>query len=481
MRRWLVGVAFVLGCQSSVRARAELAYAKGDYVGAAALYDQILAGDPGDGDAHVARARARNAAFRAIVVAAHTARIRGNFEASLGELKRFFELRRDWKIAPPPRFAEAAETELAVATAYIADTIGRALQTGPFAAEVALARHAPTLELAGLDDRRAELAAPIQRAGLAGCSELTASASPATPYWTWLVDRACAHWGGPRLVVPLLPHQLAALEVMGSVAGARLDQNASMRDSVGAAFRASVWYATSAPDHVRASLGGSIAASISSYPITLTAAWTESVPYTDYETSQESYQEPYDETEWYWEQVPYTDSDGTTSYRSEYKSRTVTKHRTAYRTVTNPVTRYRDESRSFDYQATRSDGHYTSELQVRFDGPLAAVAPIVTSDFTETGIDHEVTHAKADVWPQRANLTTFATFVEREQAELRTRVSRELADHYRRTFCAASAYALDEAAACAFLDPKAVPQPVHAALRAKLGADEPHLMHVLGR
>jgi hypothetical protein len=481
VRRWLAGVVFVLGCQPTVRSRAEVAYAEGNFLRAVELYDQILDKKPGDGDAHVERARARNAAFGAIVVAAHTARIRGNFEAALGELRRFFELRRDWKISPPPQLAEAVATELTTATAYVADSVGRALKTGPFAAEVVLARHAPTLDLAGLGERRAELAAPIRSAGLAGCTSLTATASPETPYWTWLVDRACAHWGGPRLVVPALPHQRSVLEVAGAVDGARTDQNAGFRGSVGAAFRASVWYAPSVPGVVRASLDGTIAATLSSRPITLTAEWIESVSYTEDETSQESYQEPYNDTEWYHDQVPYTNSGGTTSYRTEYKSRTVTKYRTAYRSVTNQVTKYRDESRTFAYHASQREGHYTSELRVRFDAPLDTLAPIHTSDFTESGIDHDVTHARAGVSPQRANLMTFLGFVAREQTQLRTRVLRALGDHYRRKHCAAATYTLDEAAACAFLDPKDVPQPVHAALRATLGPDEPHLMHVLGR
>jgi hypothetical protein len=481
MRRWLVGVVFVLGCQPTVRSRAEVAYATGDYVGAVALYDRVLAEKPGDGDAHVGRARARNAAFRSLLAAAHAARIAGISEVALDNLRRFLELRRDWRIAPPPQLAQALETELAAATEYVATSVGHALKTGPFAAEAALARHATTLDLAELGHRRAELAATIHTAGLASCAQLTGSTSATMPYWTWLVDRACAHWGGPRLVVPVLPHQVSRLDVTGAIDGARGDQNAQLRESITAAFRASVWYAPSAPATVRASLTGTIAATLSSRPVRLTAEWTESVPYTDYETSQESYQEPYDDTEWYWEQVPYTNSDGTTSYRSEHKSRTVTKYRTAYRSVTNPVTKYRDESRTFEYEATHREGHYASAFRVDFDGALRDLVPSIASDFGTTGIDHDVTHSPSGVTPRRANLMTFADFVAREQHRMRARVLAALGEHYRRVFCAAPTYTLDAAAACAFFDPKDVPRPVQAAVRAMLGPDEPHLMRALGR
>jgi hypothetical protein len=233
VRKWLAGVVVVVGCQPTVRSRAEVAYAEGNYLRAVELYDQILAEKPGDGDAHVERARARIAAFRAHVVAAHAARIRGNFEAALGELKRFFVLRRDWNITPPPQLEQAVATELTVVTNYVADSITRALATGPFAAEVVLTRHGGTLDLAGLGDRRAELAAPIRRAGLARCSELTATTSPAMPYRTWLVDRACAYWDGPRLVVPVLPHQLSTLEVTGGVERHRCQYRSERAEAAG--------------------------------------------------------------------------------------------------------------------------------------------------------------------------------------------------------------------------------------------------------
>jgi hypothetical protein len=105
-------------------------------------------------------------------------------------------------------------------------------------------------------------------------------------------------------------------------------------------------------------------------------------PVTDHETVHESYQEPYDDTESYVEQVPYTEyrtrtelcgtatcttSEPITAYRSERKTRTVTRHRTAWRTVTKAVTKYRSVPRSFHFEALEQIGHYASRLRVTFD------------------------------------------------------------------------------------------------------------------
>lgn len=92
------------------------------------------------------------------------------------------------------------------------------------------------------------------------------------------------------------------------------------------------------------------------------------------------------------------------------------------------------------------DGRYASSLRARFDGPFRDLAPTITADFTASGVDHDASFAPAGVAPERANLMT-----------------------------------LESAAACAFLDPKRVPPPVHAALRSAFGADEPFAMRALGR
>ena len=52
---------------------------------------------------------------------------------------------------------------------------------------------------------------------------------------------------------------------------------------------------------------------------------------------------------------------------------------------------------------------------------------------------------------------TFADFVAREQQRMRGRVLTALGEHYRRVFCSAPTFTLDSAAACAFFDPKDVP------------------------
>src|SRR5262245_13405252 len=129
-----VVLAGLAGCAPSTRARAQAAYARGDYLGAASLYDQILAANPRDAGALAKRTEARNAALGAIAGAAYTARAAGDAERALAELGRALELRDGWQLAPAPAVASAVAIEVDAAGAYLDGAIARALDTGPFAA-----------------------------------------------------------------------------------------------------------------------------------------------------------------------------------------------------------------------------------------------------------------------------------------------------------------------------------------------------------
>jgi hypothetical protein len=114
--------------------------------------------------------------------------------------------------------------------------------------------------------------------------------------------------------------------------------------------------------------------------------------------------------------------------------RTVTKYRTATRDVTTPVTRYRDVPHSFTYEATEQTGTYSSALHARLDGGVPEVVVTVAIDA-----------------------------------------------RYAELHCAKPHHTIEDAAACAYLDPKRTPPAARASLRTVFGDDEPFLASVLAR
>lgn len=492
------------GCGPTMREQARTAYVRGDYLGAVQLYDKILSSAPTDAEAIVRRTEARDAALRVMAQETRSERGAGKLDAAMGKLARALELRDQWRAVPSPPVAAALADEVTAASSHIDQQVARALTVGPFAAEAESLRHAALLRFGDLTARRERVEAAVRAAGHADCDRLSAMTSPQTPYWTWLVDRACAHWGGTRLTVPVLPHQRSGLEVTGGViVGETLEVDtanpiatAGFLDAATAAFRDSLWYSPAAPEKLTGLLDGKLVALFSAEKISVSRDWTEQVPYTADEVVSESYQEPYDDTETYTEQVPYTEYQttqepcGTTTctsstpvtvYRTETKTRTVTRHRTAWRDVTQQVTRYRDEPRVFRYEAIDRKGRYASAIRLRFEAPLKQHVPYMLGNYKDSGVDHDARFAPAGVSPERANLMTLGGFLKQEQERYVTFLRDELAGHYQQRFCSASSYTLDAAAACAFRDPKQAPPPVHAALASALGPDEPFFMRALGR
>jgi len=499
MTRSLAVLAVVVGC-TSVRQLAETAYSKRHFRAAAALFDDLVKKHPDDVAARQRRTDARIAVLREMLIAVQAARRASQPTRADRLLEDLLDQRADWEMAIDRGAAPALAVEVTATGDHLAAEVDQVARTiGPLAAEARLADHEHLLAYPDFADRGRAMLARVGVVGRARCDALVAETSETRPAWSWLVERYCTHFGAAATIPRgTFPNLRTGLELDGGVGGLSDLEAVAFRGALADAFRTSAWYAPNGTGTLHATLQGTLAATFGAHPIAQSASWTEQVPYTDYETEQESYQEPYDDTESYSEQVPYTEYQtqteacGTTTctstvpvtvYRTEWKTRTVTKYRTAYRDVQKAVTRYRDVPHTFDYVATQRTGHYASQLAIAVDAapPLASVAATVGRDDTATGIEHDVTFEPAGVVPVRADLETWDHLVTSERARLAARLVAELDARYAATYCTATVYTRDAAAACSYLDPARVPEPVHATLRGTFAADEPFLARILTR
>lgn len=494
-RLFLGALVVMAGCAKSVSTRADEAYKKRSYLEAAELYDQVVRANPNDTKAAAKRTAARSEALRELLAATSRARVAGKLDQATTSLAELLVRRNSWAMKLDGQAAKELTLEIVAAGSAIATAVtATATSRGPLSAELLAAHYAPLLAHADFQNWRREIEDSVAGVGRTKCEALAPRAT--TPYWSWVVGTYCQHFGGVDVKVLPRANARTGLVVEGSIVGIPAEDTARIRTTLSAVFRESVWFSPDAPKQARAQLGGKLAVTFDSRPITKTATWTEKVPYTAYEDEQESYQEPYNDQESYSEQVPHTEyrtesrSCGsstcsetvpTTVYSSETRYRTVTKYRTAYRTVTKPVTRYRDEPRSFTYAAIERSGHYVSALRLRFDRDSPEVVAEVKTDSFERGLDHDVSNADAGVSPQRANLPQLADLTAHEEAQLGTEVKTKLEAAYREAYCRASEFSLEEAAACAYLAPADVPAGVHAALRGAFGDDELQLAAILRR
>lgn len=485
----------IAACAPSLQERAGAAFDKHQYLEAATLYDAVVHAHPDDAHARARLMTARTLVIRELLAQTAVARTSGHEEQATATLSQVLGDRDAWSMALPDPDHLALTVEVVAASGYIDREVGRATRSaGPLSGEHRLGELSGLLAHADFARTRSQITEGVAAAGRTACELLAPQAT--TPYWSWVVARYCTHWQGVPVTMVPRPNLHASLVVDGAIDGASDADTVRVRDALAEAFHASVWFGGDGQAPVRGTLHGAVAAAFDAQTVSRTASWTESVPYTAYETTQESYQEPYDDTETYSEQVPHTEyrtqtnpcGDTTctetvpeTVYTTEWKTRSVTRYRTAYRDVTNPVTRYRDEPRSFTYAALERTGRYTSQLVVTIAGDEPAVSAAVADDRSEHGFDHDVTNVAAGVSPERANLTQLPAFVAAEAEALQAELRARLDERYRQLYCSASQYALEDAAACAYLDAAHAPAAVHATLASVFGADERWLGDVLAR
>ncbi|MGE3456021.1 MAG: hypothetical protein AB7O24_12980, partial [Kofleriaceae bacterium] len=300
---------------TTLRGRADEAYARGDYLEAAKLYDQMVAEDPRNTEAVKRRFEARVAALRTMLRSTQLARSTGRSEAAVNELAKLLHHRDLWGMPPDPETAGPIAAEVTAATAHVQVVIDRLVMARrPLGAQQTLGQFQPLLARPDFGNRYELLQSTIGAAGRRHCDKLAAETSaPTTPYWNRFLNRYCAYWGSETRRGAELPHARSGLLVVGGIHGETREQINALQEALGAAFAGSVWFDRAAAMPAHCKIDGHVSSSFSERSVTLTNNWNESVPYTAYETNQVPYQEPYTETESKWEQVPHT----------EYETRTV--------------------------------------------------------------------------------------------------------------------------------------------------------------
>lgn len=495
MRSLLISLVLVVASCATTKGQADDLYDQGRFLEAAELYDRIARENPNDVEAKVRRTRARNGALRMQLAYVTRVRQAGQRELAALQLQKLFQLRDSWQMNTEPAIAKLLETEVFEAGKWLEGVVANRVRTaGPLVGEAIALQFQELFAHPELDRWRSSIGLAIESAGRDVCSRIAPTTT--TPYWSWIANRYCTHFN-IRAVEPMrLPNLRAGLAVTGSVQGSASGESERMRIALANAFKASVWYANDGATPVRATLAGSVAATFDSRSVTRTADYTEQIPYTDYQTVQESYEEPYTDTEYYTEQVPHTEyrsesyscGDSTCSrtvpetvYRSESRTRTVTKYRTQWRSVTRPVTRYRTESRTYTYAGVEHHGRYQSSLRLVVAADLDGLIAQVEQNVDETGFETDASFPQAGVYPQSANLTSAESFVAGEERRLVADLHARLQALYAARYCRGDEFTLEEASRCAYLDLAAAPPEAQKVLHAQFGEDLQFLPTVLAR
>lgn len=475
--------ATLLGACGAKDRGAVQAYERGDYAEAAERYDALLAQQPNDASLRQRRDEARRRAH-AQQLAGIAAVAPHDLDRKIAELRTLLTRRDSWTPGTP----SLGDAQLDGALASVEDDVrmhltaelrGFTQARRMLAGGDALAARRQALPFADFGELWPVLVEEGRAATAQHCRAVMPARPADSPHLTSLLTAYCNDAGAP--VPP--PSSLGLASELGlsvSIAGVSAAQAAAASHVVSMSFIESPWYDPASPLHLTGTLTGRNDFWFTARAEMLEAPWSEQVAYEDTET----FQEPYTDTETYSEQVPYT-VDHTesypcgsstctrqvpsTEYRTESRTRTVTKYRTATRTVT----RFRTEQRSHTYRATRRDGKYAASWQVAvqldaISGELPLAFP-VTAGITQYGYDHDESFAPAELAPGRANLMTPEGWFDYVVSGLGDRLRDQLRLRWQASFCRLPSYTVETAARCA--RGVAPPALAHVALEQIFGAD----------
>lgn len=179
-----------------------------------------------------------------------------------------------------------------------------------------------------------QLQKQVNQKGLVKCDDLRKYGTN-KPFYRSFVSQFCKYWGPERSLSSdsnISSVLFSKVETTSTITNIDGTSAGSLRAALNKTFADSPWYNPEANKLVQVKLSGTYNWTPKSENVRQVHNYKVSVPYTAYENVKRSRQTPYSTTE---------------------KGVMVTKYRTEYYKVKEPVTRYRDEARIYEYQALR--------------------------------------------------------------------------------------------------------------------------------
>ncbi|MBJ6761134.1 hypothetical protein JGU66_10200 [Myxococcaceae bacterium JPH2] len=459
----------LLAACSSLRGKANDLAKKGRFVEAADLYDQLLREAPNDAGLLTARDDLRWRGLSQLLGQARQSRFEERDEEAEMSLEQFLTRRAQWGSKLDGALESSLLDEMESTHRHLRLLIsGPAKRGDALTAEAQLGRKQALLAFAEMAPIRRDLEEAVQQGGRATCERLKALPGDAGPHWVGLVSRYCRHYRQAAPEAPVFPEALGVPTWHVSVEGMEDHVVTFLQERLARAFEASPWFSAQAPRQAPLNLEGAFSERAWSQPVELTAAWTESVPYTDHEDRKASVEVPYTVEETYVE-------------KNETKTRKVTKYQTVEYTTTVEVTRYRDEQRSFDYKALQRgvDLRFVLVTEALLRGAHSPLAVKGEDALSASGYEHDVTFTPGGVSPRRANLPVGGAWLEAQLLGYEHIFARKLVEGWRDAWCTSPAVTRDEAARCARAG-VALPDPDRAVLADVLGEDAGQVHRLYG-
>jgi hypothetical protein len=307
----------------------------------------------------------------------------------------------------------------------------------------------------------------------------------AAPYLARMAAAYCQHFGVVAPALAPMPDSVNGVAVTGEIVGMTVSQRAQLDRALQGWLRESPWYEPTADTRATTTIDGEQSVTFAQAPIRLSAAWTRRVSYqVDVPVEELVVVRSYTDDGWYPGMVsPSLQFEPSSAKAAPAKKAAPAPNtqETTYRTpprvilrveprkITRTVTRFRDEPRTYRYDATARTARYRASWALSLDVGAAPLDLRIDAADRKTGVDHDAAFAPAGIEPSRAGLDSADVWTRRVLLRLAAELPPRLVAQWNASFCAEPTYTAETAARCARGGEP--PAPARAALEPLFGAD----------
>ncbi|WP_147450262.1 hypothetical protein [Corallococcus carmarthensis] len=445
---------------TTIRGQANDLAEKGRFVEAAEVYLKLVNDEPNNPEYRASLDDLRWRGLSQLLTQARQARVEGRDEDAEANLEQFLAYKVKWNSKLDGGMESSLLEEMAGTHQHLRQLISEQAKRGnALTAESHLDRKRALLGHPEMAPIRRDMEEAVAQGGVATCEKLKHTLAGGAQHWTELVSRYCGHYQQPAPSAAVFPEALGLPTWQASVDGISNDVVQYLMTRLSGAFESTPWFSAASPRHAPLTIAGNLVERSTSQPVELTATWTESVPYTDHEDRTATAEVPYTVEE------SYED-------KGEMKKRLVRQTKTVEYKTTVEVTKYRDVSRSFGYQALRRGVEYhfavvAQGILVDQHAPLAVKAEKALS---ASGYEHNITFEPGGVRPQKFERPNKEGWLDGELRGYEQSFFASLLARWQDSYCKAPAFAIEDAARCARGGAE-LPGPAKQALLDTLGDD----------
>jgi hypothetical protein len=416
-----------IGCQS-LDSKAKTAYDKGEFLGAATMYEEMLKEGNNKAEAKQGLERSRQKIIQGELIKVRMARLAKNREGAYELFKKIIQQESIWGLAPEGQAFSTQKEELEELILWITLSTKSLIEQGyPLKAKLELDVLKRDLLLDNSDKNLLRLEATLAKEGKEHCQSFHKNS--AGHYSTTFSNKYCQYWGlkeesnakvaTNKSSIP----KISEIKMTGKIQGLPTELQSEVSQAVKLGLEQTPYfsiYGTNLPIEV----DGTFTSFYLEEPTIQTHFYDVEIPYQAFET------------ETYSENIPYT------NYRSVVDPRThltsqepYTDHRYESRTKQVAVTRHRTETRSLTFGAIEYNLRYQLQGRVIFKLDNTSFSIPVSEHLSLHDFYHDTNNEKVGLRAKPKNAPEVPQWIKEKLAIIPVKTAEALKFHWIARYC----------------------------------------------